>query len=95
MNPDLIKQFVLQAVRWFAAPVVAWIAVEFGITEDQTTAFIVGGVTFLIMFVWGLVNKSRYEEKVNTALDLHKGAGKDELKEVISDGFGTSSMVKK
>jgi hypothetical protein len=95
MNPDLIKQFVLQAVRWLAAPAVAWIAVKFGITEDQTTIFIVGGVTYLIMFIWGLANKSRYEEKVNTALDMHKGADKADLKEVIATGNGTSATVKK
>lgn len=86
LETDFIKQFVLQIVRWGLAPLITWIAVHFGITESETTAFIVGGITFAVMFVWGIVNKWRYETKIDTALALPDTATRDTLKDVIKNG---------
>jgi len=95
MNPDLIKQWVLVAVRYFGAPVIAWLSLKLRITESETTAFVVGAIVFGISFVWALFNKSQYEEKVNTALDMRAGSDKDELKDVIAKGQGIGATVKK
>lgn len=95
MNPDLIKQWVLVAVRYFGPPVIGWLSLKFGITESEATAFIVGGIVYGISFVWALFNKSRYEEKVNTSLDMSKGASKQDLKAVIASGDGTGATAAK
>lgn len=95
MNPDLIKQFVFLVVRWFLPPFITWATIHFNVTADQANAFIVGAVTYAVMFVWGLFNKIHAETKINTALDLPKGTDKDTLKEVIANGDGTSATAVK
>lgn len=84
MDADFIKQAVFSFIRYAAAPVVAWISLKFGITEDQTTVFLVGGVTYAIMFVWSLANKWRAEAKIETALELPGGSSKSTLKDVLA-----------
>lgn len=85
MDADFVKQAVFTFIRYAAAPVVAWISLKFGVTESETTAVLVGGITYAIMFVWALANKWRYEDKVSTALDVRAGTTKTELKDIIAN----------
>jgi hypothetical protein len=98
MNPDLIKQYVLTAIRWAAifglGPLLAKLQTKYGVGSDELVTVITAVVT-VAMFIWSLANKTHYETKVNTALDLPKGTGKDTLKEIIANGDGTSPTATK
>lgn len=98
MNPDLIKQYFFIGVRWAIPPVAGWLATKTGITTDAATAWIgttVTIVSYVVAIGWSLANKTKYEAKVNTALDLQPGASKDKLKDVIAAGNGASPLEAK
>jgi hypothetical protein len=99
MNPDLIKQYLLTAVRWalamFAGKIIGWIAATVGMPVDATTQAIASLIVAGAMFLWSLANKWHAETKINTALDLPKGTDKATLKEVIAEGNGTAATAKK
>lgn len=85
MESAFLRQAILSFIRYAAAPLIAWISVKFGITEDVTTAFIVGGVTYGLMFIWSLANKWRTETKIETALELPGGSSRERLNAVIKN----------
>lgn len=91
MNTDLLKQWLFVIIRYASPFVTAWLAAKFNIASPEAATFVATGVAIL----WGLINKYRYETKVNTALDLPKGSDKDQLKDVIRMGDGTSATVAK
>lgn len=94
MNSDLIKQYIFAAIRYGLPYAAAYLAAKVGITTDQAAAWI-GTTTTIAMFIWSLANKTHYETKVNTALDLPKGSSKDTLKDVIAEGNATSATASK
>jgi hypothetical protein len=85
MEPEFIKQAVLSLIRYALAPLVAAISLKFGITQDVTTAFIAGGVTYGLMFLWSLANKWRNADKVAVALELPAGSSMEHLKRELKD----------
>lgn len=91
MNTDLLKQWVFVIIRYASPFVTAWLAAHFNIASPEAATWVATTVAIL----WGLVNKYRYETKVNTALDLPKGSDKADLKDVIAAGNGTSATVAK
>lgn len=99
MNPDLIKQYLFTAIRWalamFAGKIVAWVAATTGMSVDATMQAAASLLVAGAMFIWSLANKTHYETKVNTALDLPKGTDKGTLKEIIANGDGTSPTAAK
>jgi hypothetical protein len=99
LNPDLIKQYLLAGVRWalamFAGKLIAWVAAVTGLDVSQTTQAFAALIVTGLMVLWSLANKTRYEAKVNTALETPKGTSKDVLKEIIALGEGVAATVKK
>lgn len=94
MNPDLIKQWVLTALRYAVILGLGKVLTKYNLTSDDVATLISGIATFA-MLVWAFWNKLRYEGKVNTALDLPKGTSKDTLIDVLKSGNGTSPTATK
>lgn len=83
MDADFIKQAIFAFIRIVGGPAIAWLSLKIGVTTEVTTTFIVGALTTAVLYIWSLFNKARYEEKVNTALELPGGSSKDKLKHVL------------
>ncbi|HEV7698653.1 MAG TPA: hypothetical protein VGO43_00345 [Pyrinomonadaceae bacterium] len=93
MNWDLIKQYLFVVIRYVLPYAAAWIAAKTGVTTEAAASWIATSAT-IVMFLWSLFNKARYEEKVNTALNLPSTATKDTLKDVIAAGNGVGATEK-
>lgn len=85
MEQEFLKQALFQIIRWFAGPIIGWLSLQSGVTEEQTTAVLVGAAVGAVMFVWGLANKWRAEKKVEVALELPQGTSRERLKEVVAN----------
>lgn len=94
-NPDILKQGLFTLIRYFGPPIIGWMTLKLGITEDQATAVLVGLGTYAISMIWALFNKVHYERKVNTALDLPAATSKDKLKDIIAKGQGAAATEAK
>lgn len=94
MNSDLIKQWLFVVIRYASPYVAGYLSTKFGLTTADAAAWLSTTVTIL-MAAWAMVNKARYETKVNTALDMPEGTDKATLKDVISAGEGAGALTKK
>lgn len=94
MNWDLIKQYIFVVIRYVTPYAAGWLAAKTGVTTEAAAAWIATTVNML-MFLWSLANKTHYETKVNTALELGSGASKSTLKDVIASGDGVPATVAK
>lgn len=83
-NADFIKEALFAAIRYASAPLVIWLVAHFNVTADNANAFIAGGATYLVAFIWSLFNKYRAEKKIVTALELPAGSSKETLRDVVA-----------
>lgn len=95
LNPDLLRELGAVIVRYVGPPVIAWLTLKVGLTNDQATATVIGLVTFAISMAWALLNKVKTQGQINTALDMPKGTSKEVLKETIKQGDGISATALK
>lgn len=98
MNEDLIKQYALSGVRFalllFGGTAIAKVSAILGVPAGETTTMVTNGAVWVIVFVWSLMNKTRAETKLNTALSTPSGTSKTTLKEIIANGEGVSATAK-